>query len=459
MLRTAIKLLPFAILTLAACLPNPEGPSLDPPGAPPSEFVANFDNIQINGDFSGINWDPTDLRHYLNLEADHRWAIWVSVLESDYADGEIRFKFTHEANWAPDNFGAGTEPGELILESGDPPHCVIEMDGPPGFYKVWMDDEAMRYSSELVLASGGIEGNMNFEGPDPPSASLAITALNEHGDAALWTVDANDMNYEIANLADSLYTVIATATGYGSLSEDIRVSGGQMTFFEFEFGEPLDSVEPDQPWTTPIIDGVLEDGWIEVYDDDGHVGLWNLVNMDYDALHTAWDGDSLYLAVSGNFAGTFNSLNIYIDADYGSGSGLTDLSLIAGAEEYVTVISRLKKQVDFSELTGFGVEFATSTWGHSEAELSSLSPTGTAAPLDHGAISISENVMEMAIPWSVLYPDIGGEGAVPPFAHVAIFALIGSTSDTAMSDDSLPFVENLNAPDAIIAIPVDQDGQ
>ncbi len=451
----------IVLVLLAACLPNPEGPVLDAPGAPPSEYVSEFPDIQINGDFSGVNWDPADPRHYLSLEADYVWSIWVSVLESDYAsDNEIRFKFTTGASWEPENFGSSPdEEGLLVFQSGDPAHCVIPTEGPPGFYKIWMNDQSLRYSTELELASGGIAGGMSFEGPDPPSASVEVWADNEHGAAQLWTVQADGGDYELANLADSLYTLIASANGYGSLTEQVRVTGGQVANFDFAFGEPLDSVEPDQPWATPIIDGTLEGDWNEVYDDGGHVGLYDLVNMDYDALHVAWDADSLYLAASGNFAGTFNSLSLYIDADYGSGVGVSDLSTIQGAEEYVTVVSRLNKQVDFAAVPGFAADFATSTWGHLELELSSLSMDGTAESLGRGAMAASAEALEIAIPWSVLYPEVGGEGAVPPFAQVAVYALIGSTSDTAMSDDTLPLVDDINAPDAVVVIPVDQDGE
>ncbi len=457
MIRIVIPILILALL--AACLPNPEGPALEPPGAPPSEFVSNFSSIQINGDFSGINWDPADLRHYLKLEADYRWAIWVSVLESDYTDGNIHFKFTHDADWAPDNFGSGAEPGDLVLESGDPPHCIIEMAGPPGFYKIWMDDSQFRYSHELDLATGGIQGDLVFGGQEAPNTSIQLWADNEHGDAQLWTVEVEDGSYSIDNLADSLYTLVATATGYGTVSEQVRVSAGQVANFNFEFGDPLDSVEPDQPWATPIIDGTLEGDWTEIYDDGGHIGLWNLVNMDYNARHASWDADSLYLAVSGNFAGTYNSLNLYIDADYGTGSGLTDLSLIHGEDDYATIVNRLNKLVSFDAVPEFGAEFATSTWGHIDLALSSIASDGATVALGRGAIAASADALELSIPWSVLYPEIGGEGAVPPFAQIAVFALIGSNSDSAMSDDSLPLVDDLNTPDAVVIIPIDEDGE
>jgi len=459
MMRKTILLVFPLLLLFAACLPNPDGPVLAAPGAPPSEFLSNFASIQINGDFSGTSWEPSDPRHDLVLEADHRWAIWVSVMESDMADGEIHFKFTHDASWSPDNFGAGSEAGDLVLQSGDPPHCIVPMDGAAGFYKIWMDDEAMRYSTELAPASGGIEGSLSFDGPDPPSASVQLRANHPEGDAELWSADASGGQYGFANLADSLFTVIASASGYGSLSRQVRVSGGQVATLDLDFGPPLDSVEPDQPWATPVIDGVLEGDWRTIYDDDGFQGLYALVHMDYDSLSTAWDGDSLYLAVSGDFTGTFNSLNIYIDADYGAGSGLTDLSLIHGADEYVDVVSRLKKQVDFAALPGFGAELATTTWGHADPELSALAFDGEATPLGRGAIAVGEHALELAIPWAVLYPELGGEGAVPPFAQVAVFCLIGSNSETAMSDDSLPHVDSVGAPDSVLVIPVDQDGE
>jgi len=459
MRRHATWMILLGGLALGACLPNPEGPVLEPPGEPPSEYVSNFNSIQINGDFSGVNWELTDPRHYLKLEADYRWAIWVSVLATDYTDGEIHFKFTHDASWSPDNFGAGSNPGDLILDSGDPPHCIIEMDGPPGFYKVWMDDNALRDSSELALATGSIDGTRVFDGPEPPTASAQLKALNDDGDATLWSVDATGGGFTFENLADSLYSVTVTATGYGSATREVRVSGGHAASLQVDLGEPLSSVTPDEPYYTPVIDGLRDAGWTYVYDDDGHVGQYNVVHMDYDSLFTAQDADSFYLAAAGDFSGTFNSLSLFIDADYGAGSGVTDLSTITGAEEYQTVVNRLKKDVDFSAVPDFGAEFATSTWGQLEPRLTALAEDGMATALGRGAIAVSSTWIELAIPWSVLYPELGGEGAVPPLSQVAVFAIIGSTSLIAFSDDTLPLVADKFNPTAVIAVPVDEDGR
>ncbi|MBC8368105.1 carboxypeptidase regulatory-like domain-containing protein [bacterium] len=276
----------------------------------------------------------------------------------------------------------------------------------------------------------------------------------------LWSISATG-SFEFDALADSLYTVVATAPGYGTLTiAGIRVENGTSQNVLFEFtGGSNESAMPDQPWATPLIDGTLEDDWNEIYNDGGHVGLWNLVNMDYDSLHVSWDEDSLYLAASGNFAGTYNSLNLYIDADYGEGTGLSDLSLINGEDDYATVVNRLNKLVNFDAVPDFGAEFATSTWGHVDLALSSLAPDGTTVALGRGAIAASADALELSIPWSVLYPGLGGDGVVPPYAQIAVFALIGSNSNSAMSDDSLPIVDDLNAPDSVVVIPIDEDGQ
>jgi hypothetical protein len=467
-MRGAIKsLVPAILIGLTACLPNPESPTLDPPGTieepgepgDPDTFDSNFNSIQINGDFSGISWEPTDARNNLSLIDDNLWQIWASVENSDFADNNLTFKFTHDGAWAPDNFGAGDTPGQAVLE-GNPTDINLDFPGPRGFYAFWLNDETLQYSFEPDIAEGTLNGTFSFEGVDPGPVGLTLWATGGQFDVELWSITATG-SFEFGELADSLYTVVATAPGYGTVTqENIRVEDGSSENVLFEFtGGSDDSAMPDQPWATPIIDGTLEGDWTEVYDDGGHLGLWNLVNMDYDALHASWDGDSLYLAVSGDFAGTYNSLNIYIDADYGEGSGLSDLSLIQGEDDYAPVINRLNKLVDFAAVPEFGAEFATSTWGHVDLELSSLAADGTALTLGRGAIAASEDALELSIPWSLLYPGLGGDGVVPPFAQIAIFALIGSNSDSAMSDDSLPLVDDLNAPDAVVVIPIDEDGE
>ena len=465
-MRGTIKLLvPAILLGLAACLPNPESPTLDPPGTvdepgAPDELDSNFGSIQMNGDFSGISWEPTDARNNLSLIEDNLWQIWASVKNSDFTDNSLSFKFTHDGAWAPDNFGAGDTPGQAVLD-GNPTDITLDFPGPQGFYSFWLNDETLQYSFEPDIAEGTLSGSFTFEGADPGPVGLTLWATGSQFDVELWSLSATG-SFEFDALADSLYTVVANAPGYGTLTiENIRVENGssQDVLFEFTGGSDESSM-PDEPWATPIIDGTLDLEWNEVYDDGGHSGgLWETVaHMDYDALHVAWDSDSLYLAVSGDFAGTWNSLNLYIDTDYGIGSGLTDPSLIFGAEEYLLVVRRLNKPVDFSLVPGFGAEFATSTWGHTQLEISSLAMNGTAAPLVRGDIAASDTAMELALPWSVLYPELGGEGSVPPFAKVAIFAIVAAENEN-MSEDCLPLVDEVTAPDSVVVIPIDEDGQ
>ncbi len=451
----------FIVLVLmAACLPNPEGPVLEAPGAPPSEYVSEFPDIQINGDFSGVNWDPTDPRHYLSLEADYVWSIWVSVLESDYgSDTEIRFKFTTGASWEPENFGSSPdEEGLLVFQSGDPAHCVISTEGPPGFYKIWMNDQSLRYSHELDLATGGIAGGMSFEGPDPPAATVEIWAENEHGDAQLWTVQADGGDYEFANLADSLYTLIATANGYGSLTEQVRVSGGQVASFDFAFGEPLESANPDQPWNERTIDGIIDEGW-EAFDGNNVDSPWWIVGWELDSLHTSWTGDTLYLGLSGEFNTAWtNAVLFYLDVDYGAQTGLNDLGLLNGEEDYTAPLSYMNKNIDFSSVPDFGIEFIACAYGDSPPTMAVVDPsTGYATPVEVVNMNRSTDAFELAIPWSLLYPELGGEGSVPVLSRLGVYAILAAANETAM-EDPIP-AGTIESPGSVVVIPIDQDGE
>lgn len=209
-----------------SCLPNPEAPVLDPPGTV-LLFDANFNNIQMNGDFSGISWDPADTRNDLTLVDDHLWAITVSLLDSDLSDGNLEFKFSTEYDWAPESFGAGGSLGQAELASGTN-NIVLPVSLTRGFYTFTFDDETFQYSTEPEAAAGTLDGTLNFDGDTPAGgAELTLVVEREGGNATLWSLEQLDGAFAFEGLADSLYTLRASAAGYASQTlGGIQVAAG-----------------------------------------------------------------------------------------------------------------------------------------------------------------------------------------------------------------------------------------
>lgn len=216
-----------------SCLPNPEGPVLDPPGTV-LLFDANFNSIQLNGDFmpgGNDGWDAADLRHDMKLVDNNEWALDVALLDAHLSEipPEIQFKFTHDHSWEPDRWNATATEGQAELSNGDGQgNIALSIGEGRGFYTITFNDESHQYGTEPAKATGLLAGSLDFDGAAPDGgAEIALVAENEHGNTDLWTLSPVDGDFEFAGLADSLYTLRASASGYASQTlSGIRVEGG-----------------------------------------------------------------------------------------------------------------------------------------------------------------------------------------------------------------------------------------
>jgi hypothetical protein len=538
--KVTIGALLFGAAALS-CLPNPGGPVLDPPGTV-LLYDANFNSIQMNGDFSGISWDPADTRNDLSLVNDNSWAITVSLLEADLSDGSLEFKFTHDYAWAPDAFGDGGSLGQAELSSGAG-NIVLPVNLEQGFYTFTFDDETFRYSTEPEAAAGTLVGSLSFDGDTPPEgAEIALIAEHATGNTTLWSLEAVDGDFAFASLADSVYSLRASASGYASqtlsgirvtegsgpdqdflLSQVFGAISGTVGFadlaeapypgaivtalervsqieagrdtsdvdsgsylieslspgdFDLSFSAPgysvgrIDSVHiagdgevasmdiileptpaasPDLPWFTAVVDGSLDAGWAADLTDPAGDSDWGATN-DFTGLHIAWNAERIYVAVTGSFDGGGNTVNIYVDKDFGAGTGVVDFSTINGTSS----ADHLRKTVDMSAVAGFGADFAGSVWSlQYDPNVSALAPDGTASDLPGGLLVATSSVIEFSASWIDLYPELGG--GVPPLSELAFICVIGGGGDQYLAGDTLPAVSDVTSPDAVFVKTLDGD--
>jgi len=538
---TAIIALAALLAAGLSCLPNPEGPTLDPPGSELLYF-ANYNSIQMNGDFSGVSWVPADPRNNLTLVADNTWEITFSLLDTDVSsDGRIVFKFSHDGSWSNQNFGAGGSLGQAEM-AADPADISLPLVGGNGFYTMQFNDETLRYSAEPPAATGTLTGTVAYDG-DPPAepATVELTVEGTHGNVELWSVDATGGAFAFAALADSVYRLRVTASGYATdnTATGIRVENGAapvqailltqvfgaisgtVTFsdapavlpeaivvayehgtdteagrdstdaagdylveglstgaFDLRFSapgytstaldnvyvdgdvevagvdvtmDPIPAATPDQPWHTRTIDGALDAGWVADLTDPAGDSGWGPSN-DFHGLHVDWDADRLYVAVSGSYDGSSNTVNVYVDQDYGAGTGTTDFSGISDG----SVGDHLRKTIDMSAVTGYGADFAGSVWATQyDPEVTDISVPASIDTIAGQVLAASAGCVEFSVPWTSLYPDL--EGGVPPLVELAFYCVIGGGGDEFLADDTLPPVGNAQAPDAVFVIQVDAD--
>lgn len=551
--KTSIAML-LAGLAALSCLPNPEAPILEPTGVA-LLYDANFNSIQMNGDFSGVSWDATDSRNDLELVADFTWSITVSLLDGDLSDGSLEFKFTHDYSWAPDNFGAGSSLGQAELSAG-PANIVLPVSLDQGFYTFTFDDETYLYSTEPEPATGALSGELAFAGDAPADgAEIALWAEHPGGNVELWSLEEVDGAFGFTGLADSLYTLRASAQGYASqtlsgirvadggaaaqeflleqvfgaisgtvsfedvdtppfpgalvvvLEHETQIEAGRDTSdvatgaylvgglgagsYDLQFSAPgfasagIDGIvitgeqesggndilllsipanSPDLPWATRVVDGNIDAGWPSNADDGGHVSNWGPAN-NLNSLHLAWDAERLYIGVDGTWENS-NALDVYLDLDFGAGTGVSNMANIAGLGSIGDV--QLKKNINTDEIPGFGAEVGVTIKGNgTDGGVCDLAIPGAITLIADTELARAPGAMEFSIPWLKLYPDLGG--LVPEDATLALFCVISGGTPEWFADDFLPPLgvdlpvqpqTNYTLPAAaIFSIQVDADGE
>ncbi len=193
---------------------------------------------------------------------------------------------------------------------------------------------------------------------------------------------------------------------------------------------------------TPVLDGVVDAGWDPTYVNTitSTVSGWG--NNDLKNLYLARDSVNLYIVLTGMFPTTENTVNFYLDKDYGvtTKTGISDFSLISGG----TTGDHLRKNV--TTPSSFGADIGFSAWHfNTDMSMAQLSTTGAATvittPIYHiiNSPGTGDDVIEISIPLTEIY----GSANIPANTKIAIVAIIaGVNDDLYIDNDTIPMMSS-----------------
>ncbi len=209
---------------------------------------------------------------------------------------------------------------------------------------------------------------------------------------------------------------------------------------------------------TPLVDGTIGDDWPESYlmARSQNPGDWGPNQVS--SMYASFDDNYLYLAARAWVdTDTSNALVIYLDMDYGNGSGVRngdELTDDTGYEGVGGLDSAISSRFMVKN-PGFGAEFALGTVGMAQVDESQDSPTvrnisglrdiSDRANFKWLPVTIKtwsgapgEGMMEVAIPWESLL------GARIPLAvmHLAFFARVVNSDGEYQCSCGLPEPES-----------------
>ncbi len=232
--------------------------------------------------------------------------------------------------------------------------------------------------------------------------------------------------------ADNLYPreikLIYSLNGFDSITKFVSLVQNEITQIDTVVFENI-AVIPNK---SIDIDGVIDAGWQPIYQNE-HSSNWSASN-DFADFYIAYDNDSLYIAVTGGFDTSGNCVNIYIDKDYGEGTGINDFSQISGS----SIGDHLRKNVIVDD--NFGADLAFSEWAlASDINVVSLTePSQVDANILFSNSLVNSTTIEFAIPLDEIYEN----GTVPAGKKIAVVGLIGGGGDQYFADDTIPQQEN-----------------
>lgn len=222
----------------------------------------------------------------------------------------------------------------------------------------------------------------------------------------------------------------------------------------------LSQNEVAAPERTLVPDGNLEEMRYRVAEQAVETGFGTDINQ-LDALFVDADPHGLALGIDGAFEWDENTLLLFIDTDFGAGTGLTESTSLSDHDGSVdNIVSTLDLSGPAPE--GFGAEFVLASRGgvdpHREDRWDAAGLRGIVSPHGashdfswHGAaINFGQEVrraeatrapnegegFEAFIEWSALYPELGG--SIPRGARLGISAVLVNTDGSFVSNQALP---------------------
>ena len=278
--------------------------------------------------------------------------------------------------------------------------------------------------------NSSLEGFVTFEDGSPDSLTANVTLFRQGETNAMRHTQSDTIGfYHFDYLTSGIFQINLSAPEYETytvidtlfLNETIIADTVQLNYIQsLKFKEIT-------------IDGEIDEGWESSYINT-HPSDWSETN-NFDNLYIARDNDSLYIAVDGGFDSGGNTVNIYIDKDYGNGTGLNNFSNIGGG----AYGDHLRKNITAS--SEFGADVAFTAWElNYEIGVVSLEDESRVDKniIEEANISLNNNIIEFSIPFTVFYEN----GEIPIGEKIALVAIIGGLGDDSFADDSIPQLEN-----------------
>jgi len=278
--------------------------------------------------------------------------------------------------------------------------------------------------------NSSLEGYVTFEEGSTDTLQANVKVFFQD-DATLVaeTLTLNSGYYLLENLISATYSLHITADSYSDFNvANIQLISNELTVIDTVDLEFVIAMET----RTITIDGEIDDDWESSYIND-HETNWG--PNDFENLYISRDDEKIYLAVSGVFSDADNTVNIYIDKDYGNGTGVNDFSTISGGGYG----DHLRKTVTTPE--SFGADLAFSGWSLSDdIGVVSLEEPGSVDQylLENTEISVNTSVIEFSIPFNEIFED----GVIPTGGRIALVAVIGGGDDYNFANDTIPQQED-----------------
>ncbi len=273
--------------------------------------------------------------------------------------------------------------------------------------------------------NASVEGYVEFEEASTDTLSATVELyLNSDGEmikAAQTTTDS-DGYWHLDGLSAGEYSIYFFSESYGSKSLTIALEPNKTettSTVVFEYSEPMEFREI-------TVDADSTD-WGEPFYINNNASDWG--PNDFNCFYMAQNATHLFICVTGQFSSSDNTVNFYIDTDFGDETGVNDFSTLSGGDPG----NRLRKTVTAPDF--FGADIGICNWALADAFCASFSDPAAidTNPLEI-EVAMTASCIEIAIPFEQIY---GAENA-PAGQSIGLVALIGGGGDQYFANDSIP---------------------
>ncbi|MCF7918834.1 MAG: hypothetical protein K9N06_02850 [Candidatus Cloacimonetes bacterium] len=272
--------------------------------------------------------------------------------------------------------------------------------------------------------NASLEGYVLFEDGSPDTLSAEVSASRNNLILAVTQTDTCGY-YLMEELSTGEYYISIALAGYSRksfsviLTNDILVTADTLTM------EPMASMQ----MATRVVDGVIDGGWLPVYTDD-HVSNWG--PNDFEELYMAYDDEYLYIAVTGAFSTSDNTVTICIDKDDSAATGIYNFMQVSGGD----IGDHIRKEITAPETFGADIAF-NSGWslagGEGVVSIDKDNPSAVdTAMLEDVVISMNSSVIEFAISLQEMY----GSPNLPE--QISLIGYIGGGDNLNFANDVIP---------------------